>query len=140
MIDPLETVIATLLLDEPLQALVGDRIAAKHRYGVEWTAGQAGIGVHLDGGEPDLYRPRQAVRIEVRMYAGSQAQAMKIWQRLVQISRYWSGRQAVNTSNGAALLYALYQASGPSLLFDQELGMDFALAFFEAVVAEGAVG
>jgi hypothetical protein len=139
MIDPLETVIAALALDVPLADLVGGRIAAKHRYGASWTVGQAGLAVYLSGGTPDLYRGQQEVRLELRAYAGSQVVAMRIWQRLVRISRELN-RQVVNTANGKALLYALYQASGPSLLFDPDLGMDFALAFFEAHVSEEAVG
>ncbi len=139
MIDPLETVIAALALDEPLAALVGNRIAAKHRYGIGWSTGDAALTVYLDGGTPDLYRGQQTVRLEMRAYAGSQVAAMQIWRRLVQISRELS-RRPVNTANGKALLYTMSQASGPTLLFDQDLGMDFALAFFEASVSEEAVG
>lgn len=138
IIDPLETVIAALAQDESLQGLIENRLAAKHRYGASWTVGQAGLGVHLESGDPDLYRPAQTVRLELRAYASSQAQAMRIWMRLVQISRE-TNRREVATANGPALLYALYQASGPSLLHDPELGMDVVLVFFEAVVAEGAV-
>ena len=99
MIDPLETVIAALAQDEHLTALVSDRIAAKHRYGVGWTVGQTGLGVYLAGGTPDLYRGQQTVRLELRAYAGSQAQAMQVWQRLVKISRRLT-REVVNTANG----------------------------------------
>lgn len=141
MIDPLEAVIKWLAADPALVELVGTRIAAKHRYGDSvngWATTQAGLMLRLDGGLPELYVPVQAVRIEARCYAPSQVQAMAIWRRLVEISRDTS-RQTVLTTEGGALLHALNQASGPSLLYDSDAALDFVMCFFETFVAEEAV-
>ncbi len=135
MIDPLEAVIAYLGADAGVQALVGERVAAKHRYGAGWTTGQTGLTVGLDGGTPDIYVPMQEVRLETRAFAGSQAEAMRTWRELVKVARR-TNRNAVATSAGMGLIYRLNQASGPSLLYDQDLGMDVALCFFEALVSE----
>lgn len=149
MIDPLEVVLQELRSDGALAALVGDRIAAKHRYGADapldvaqgapgWSGGEAGLMVRLDGGEPELYGPLQNVRLEVRCYASSQRQAMQIWRRLVEISRN-TDRVEVDTGDGVGLLHELLQASGPSFLYDDTVGMDFVLSFFNASVGEESV-
>ena len=140
IIDPLEPVLNYLMADSELAALVGDRIAAKHRYGKSgaWETGQPGLTVLLDGGAPDIYAPVQAVRLEVRAYATGQAQAMRIWRRLVEIGRRTS-RVTAPTSQGRALVYWFYQASGPSMVFDSDTGMDTVIGFFNAAVGESAV-
>lgn len=138
MIDPLETVIAFLSEDASLEALVGDRIAAKHRYAETWTVGEAALVVRVDGGNPELYVPVQRVRIETQCYAASQVEAMEIWRRLVEISREIE-RWTVETGSGTALLHFFLQSSAPSLLWNDEVGMDFALCFFEVMVGEGGL-
>lgn len=138
MIDPLETVIAWLRQDAALVALVGTRLASKHRYGDPtngWPTTQTGLMVRLDGGLPDLYAALQPIRLEVRCYAPSQVQGMAIWRRLVEISRK-TERRPVLTSTGSGLLYRLLQASGPSLLYDSDVKLDFVMCFFEALVSE----
>ena len=138
MIDPLEAVINYLAADSELAVLVGERVAAKHRYGKEWQTSQPALTVLLDGGTPELYVPMQTVRLETRSYATTQAGAMRGWRRLMEISRH-TQRAVSPTSQGAALLFWFTQASGPSLLFDRELGLDFVLGFFEAAVGEAAL-
>jgi hypothetical protein len=149
MIDPLEAVIALLRADGSLTELVGDRIAAKHRYGDAskqiagqgapgWSTDDAGLALRLDGGSPELYAPLQDVRIEARIYAGSQIEGMQVWMRLVEISRDVD-RALVDTTGGRALVHEFLQDSGPSLLFDSDLSMDLVLAFFGASVGEEAV-
>ncbi len=135
MIDPLETVLKWLGQDAPLAALVETRLAAKHRYGDGWLVTQPGLMVRLDGGLPDLYGALQPIRLEVRAYAPSQVEAMAVWRRLVEISRT-TERRPVLTSEGSGLLYRFNQASGPSLLYDNDAKLDFVLCFFEALVSE----
>lgn len=134
-IDPFETVIAFLKSSADLAQLVGERIAAKHRYGSAWERGDAALTVHLDGGTPDAYTPVQDLRVEVRCYASSPQQAMRIWRALVNLGRE-AERLRVPVSEGAALLHAWLQASGPSTLFDTDVNMDFVLAFFDVSVGE----
>lgn len=138
MIDPLETVIEFLKTDAGLAALVSTRIAAKHRYAEAWTVGEAALVARLDGGDVQIYVPVQRVRIETQCYAASQVAAMAIWRRLVELSREGE-RWLVETSQGDALLHFFLQFSAPSLLWDFDVGMDFALCFFEVLVGEGAV-
>lgn len=138
MIDPLEVVIKWLTQDAELAVLVGTRIAGKHRYATGWKTTEAGVMIRLDGGTPDLYGALQPIRLEVRCYAPTQAEAMAIWRRLVEISRD-TDRRPVLTENGGGLLYRFIQASGPSLLYDEDVKLDFAMCFFEALVAEGEI-
>jgi len=138
VIDPLETVIQYLKGLPSLVDLLGDRIASKHRYGESWAVGEPSLTVRLDGGVPDLYVPVQQPRLEVRCYASDQPHAMWVWANLLTITRS-THRVQVATTRGPALLHYLQQASGPSLLFDDQLSMDFVLCFLEALVAEQAV-
>lgn len=138
MIDPVEVAIRFLSNDAVLATLVGTRIAAKHRYGEGWTTAQAGIMVRLDGGLSQIDIPIQTPRFEVRCYAPSQVAGMRVWKRLVQLSRDTS-RKRVAVSDGTALLYRFLQDSGPSLLYDTDAALDFVLCFFEAAIAEEAV-
>ncbi len=135
MIDPVETVIRFLSDDATLSAMVGGRVAAKHRYGEAWQTSQASVMARLDGGPVDVYVPVQTPRFEVRCYAPSQVEAMRIWARLVELSRA-TERGPVTVSNGMALLYAWLQESGPSLLYDSEVALDFVLCFFAARIGE----
>lgn len=146
MIDPLETVIAYLRQDTRLMELVGTRVSSKRRYGANaaadvaqgapgWNVGETALTIRMDGGGPDIYAPVQDVRLEVRCYASSQMAAMRVWRRLVELSRGVE-REAVDTSAGRALLHNLLQSSGPSTLYDAQIGMDFVLAFFDARVGE----
>jgi hypothetical protein len=138
MVDPLEAVLCYLRADTALAALVSTRIDSRHRYGGTWTAAQSGLMVRLDGGQPNIDVALQPIRLEVRCYAPSQYQAMAIWKRLVEISRAVS-RNSASVTGGKSLLYRLNQESGPSALYDTEVGMDFVMCFFSALVAEGAV-
>lgn len=138
IIDPAEAVIAFLAADAGVQALVGARVASKHRYGEQtggWKVSETGLSVRLDGGTPDIDVPVQEIRLETMAFAVSQAGAMRVWRELVRVARR-TNRNVVNTSAGKGLIYRLNQASGPSLLFDQDLRMDVALCFFEALVSE----
>ncbi len=142
IVDPLETVLVYLQGDYDLSDLTGGQIAAKHRYGEEapggWAAGSTSLTVNLDGGRPELYAPVQDVRLEVIARAGSKAEAMAVLLRMQELSRA-TNRVRVMTSQGAALLYFLVPDSGSSLPYDADLGMDEALAFYRALVAEGEI-
>lgn len=141
MIDPIEAVLALLRADAQLAALTGGRIASKQNYGRgrgQWEAGQVGLVVRPDGGLPDLDVPVQPLRLEADIYAPTQPQAVAVWLRLVALSRAVV-RRVMTTTQGAALVYWLHQASGLSLLHDRDLGMELALGFFEAQVAEEVV-
>uniref|UniRef100_A0A6M3XDZ0 Tail protein n=2 Tax=viral metagenome TaxID=1070528 RepID=A0A6M3XDZ0_9ZZZZ len=136
MIDPLEVMVVYLAAQMGSQ--VAGRVAAKHRFGTAWTVGQAAIVVHPDGGSPDLYAPIQQVRFELDFYGADTPEILALWGTVVALSRAVN-RNQVTVSGGAALLQSFTQASGPSLLYDEEIKADFGMAFFEAIIAEEPV-
>ena len=138
MIDPLEVAITYLRQTPDLQRLTHDRISAKHQYGVTWQVGDAAIVVSLDGGTPDLDLPRQVIQLDVRCYAASTQVALSLWLALAALTRE-SYRVRVPTANGTALVYRFQPKSGPSTLYDKEIGSDVVLALFVLDVAEAAV-
>jgi hypothetical protein len=142
MIDPLEAVMSYLRMDGALAALIGTRIAGKRRYTdpgtTAWKTGDKALVLRLNGGRPNVDVAVHEVSIEARCFGGSQVEAMNVYMALVQCSRD-GNREPVNTSTGQALLYSFLAASGPSMLWDPDVGMDFVLGFFDAMVAEGVL-
>lgn len=135
-IDPLDAVIQYLKADSTLLSLVDGQIAAKHRYGQAWEKDTAGLVAKLDGGDPHPYVPVQTVRLELQCFGSTSVEAMNIWRQLVTMSRA-DQREAVTVHNGEqVLVYSFVQESGPSLLYEQDLGMDFVLAFFRITMCE----
>lgn len=134
MINALETVIQYL----KGAGLSTSQIASKDRFGETWPVSSQAIVVNLDGGNPDLYLPVQNVRLEIRCYGPDRWSALTLLDEVIELSRA-TCREEVTVSGGTAMLYRLLQASGPSALFDDELQMDFALMFFEAMVCERGV-
>jgi hypothetical protein len=134
MIDPLETVIAYF----KWAGLSTTQIASKDRYGEVWPIPSAGVVVNLDGGTPEMYLPVQTVRLEVRCYGATRPEAMSLLMEILALARS-TMREAVNTSGGNGLLYYINQDSGPTMQYDSEIGMDFALMFFEASICETGV-
>jgi hypothetical protein len=135
MVDPLAVLIRFLKNDTPLGLIVSGRIAEKHRYGISWAKDQPSVVVRSDGGQPDLYSARQVNRYEIRFFGSTPAEAAEAWKRVVEISR-GDTREPIAITGDEGLLYALNAISGPSMLYDPEIGMDYILAFFEAQVAE----
>ena len=136
MIDPLEAVITYLGNDADLHEVVGNQIAAKHRFGEGWTVPSKAITVHLDGGEPDIYNERQRPRLEVRCYGESQYEAMRGYLAMVNAMRAASTRVVIETNAGDALIYWMVPSSGPSFFRDPDVGVDVILFFCSACVAE----
>jgi len=137
MIDPLEAAIQFLLGRTELSGLEG-RIAAKHKYGEEWTADQAGMAVILDDSNPNWYVQVQDVRLEVWSLAADDETAMDGWMALMEVSRAMS-RTSVPTSQGNALVYAFLPESGPSYLPAEDLEMKRVLSFWHIQVSEQGV-
>jgi hypothetical protein len=135
MIDPLEALIANLHRDADINALVDGQIAERHKYGEGWARPSAALQVQLDGGEAELYVPWQRPRIEARCYGPTRPEAMAVYQALVAFSRR-THRDVVETSQGYALVYWFLLDSGPSLLRDPDVGMDFVLVYAKLAVAE----
>lgn len=134
MIDPLETIITWL---EAALISVSGRVAGKHRYGGGgWTDSQTGVSVHLDGGPPDLYAPVIRLRLELRIYADDQVKVTGVWRDLIVLSRN-TKRFSVAISGGkAALVHYFKPASGLSIPYDEKLGMDVGVVFFDCLIGE----
>ena len=138
MIDPLEAAIQFLLSRAELSGL-GSRIAAKHKYGEEWTTDQSSLVVILDDSEPNWYVQVQDVRLEVWSLAADDSAAIDIWMALVAISRT-VGRSVVATSQGNALVYSFLPESGPSYVPEKELTqLKRVVSFWKIQVGEVAV-
>lgn len=139
MVDPLEAAVAFLRGRDELSVL-SDRIAGqKHRYGEGWAVGDTGLVAVLDGGTPELYVPTQRTRLEMRAYAGGAAAAMDVYRALVVISRVAERVLVEVSDDDQAFIYWFLPVSGSSMLFDDDLGMDLLVAFFEIHVSEVAV-
>jgi hypothetical protein len=138
MIDPLEALIQTLYRDADINALVEGRIAERHKFGDGWERPSTAVQVQMDGGEPDLYVKWQRPRVEARCYAPTRPEAMALYLALVNFSRQ-THREVVETSSGKALVYWFVMDSGPSLLRDPDVGMDFVLVYARLAAAETAV-
>lgn len=138
MIDPLETLIAHLRADHALQLKVNDRIAAKHRYGSGWQAGQASVVVRYDGGKPDLDVERQRVQIDLRCYARTPVEAYAVYQVVAALTRR-SYRVIVATTQGNALVYRFTPQGGANMGYDNDVPSDLVLGIFTFDVAEASV-
>lgn len=136
MIDPIEALIAIMARDADLNALVDGQIAERHKFGDGWDIPSAAIQVQVDGGDPDLSCTQwQRLRIEVRCYGATRPNAMAVYLAVVAFTRQMH-REVVATSNGTALVYYFLMDSGPSLLIEEDTGIDFVLVYARLAVAE----
>lgn len=134
MINALEAVIQYV----KASGLSTTQVASKERYGELWQVSTSSIVINLDGGDPDIYLPVQSFRLEVRCYGQTRYHALELLDEFILLSRQTS-RERVVMLSGTALLYTLIQESGPSTLYDENVGMDFALQFYVARVSELAI-
>lgn len=132
--EALETVIQVL----KNAGLSTTQIASKKHYGDGWEVGSPAIVAALDGGDPDLYIPMQRVRIEVRCFAGSIYDAMKLASEVETVCRAIQ-RKTQAVTGGTALIYWINPASIKTPQFDADVKMDFALQFFEAAISNGSL-
>lgn len=135
MIDPIEALIAAMAQDADLNALVDGQIAERYKFGDGWNIPSKAIQVQLSDGEPDMYCQWQRPRIEVRCYGETRPEAMAVYRALVTFSRH-THREVVETSQGKALVYYFLMDSGPSLLVEDDTGIDFVLVYAKLAVAE----
>jgi len=138
MINPLEAVIQLLARDADMNALIEERVAAQHKFGDGWTLPSKALRVGLDGGSAELYVQWQRPRLEFWCYGESQAEALKVYLALVDLSRR-TLREVVDTSTGHALVYWLNLVSGASLIRDPDTNLDVVIVYAEAAVAENNV-
>lgn len=139
MIDAVEAVVQYLRRDADMNAMTAGRVATKHKFGDGWPIPSKAIALRpIAGGSIDLYTARQIQRVDTRLYGESQPEAMRLYQRLVAITRDFV-RSKVETVDGNALIYWMLMRSSPNLLFNQDLKIDYVLVSIEAAVAEEPV-
>lgn len=142
MISALEALIVYLETFTNLTALVGDRIAPRHRYKEKWTVGESGLVVRYDGGLNRRYTPEYSGRIEFNCYGKTVADAEKVYHELVAVQRAFqdSNRaQAVLDGPKTALIYLFDLISSPTMLHDADVEMPYLMVFAELQVAETAI-
>ncbi len=138
MIIALESAIAYLRGNAGLSALVGDRVADKHRFGVQsgdWPVPSSAVQVRYDGGGSELYLTVQVSRLEITCYGKSRYEATKVYNALVTACRA-STKVPVQTTQGKALVYWMNLVSAPSVWRDADVNVDGLLVFAEICVAE----
>ena len=128
--------------DADLVALIGTRIAARHKFGdgttTAWPKPSKAVTLAQSGGNPDIDTPRQVLRLEARCYGERQREASRVYDALIGITRAFQ-RTVVSTGDGNALIYYLVADSGPDFQFDIELELNYIQVFIRAAVAEVAV-
>jgi hypothetical protein len=136
MIDPIEALIAAMAQDADLSALVDGQIAERYKFGDGWNIPSMAIQVQLADGETDWHCRTQRPRVEVRCYGKTRPEAMQVYGAVVAFSRSKAHRKVVETSQGKALVYWFLMDSGPSLLIEEDTGIDFVLVYAKMAVAE----
>ncbi len=136
MIDPIEAVVR-FLRSTTLETSLSSRIVAgRAPYGSVWTLGQTGLTVRPSGGDPDAYVPLRVARLELRCWGPTEQQAYAVYLELASVAAR-TGRQGVALTSGSiALLHQLLEASGPSLIWDDEVGAWSVVVFYAATVGE----
>lgn len=154
MVDPLATVIAYLMTQGELMALVDGRIAGKHRFALAnaangdsrgWPTPAQALTLRYAGSDgPDpLNCDTQAqlrVRLEARAWGASQAEAAQVWGWLELVCRRFA-RTTVTTPDGAdVLLYVLWPVGdGPQGETDPDTGIDYLRGTLRVWVASQAL-
>lgn len=148
MIDGLTALIAYLGRDADLHALIGNRIAAKHKFAMDtnemgilngWSIpSKALVLSSIPGEPPDLDGGTERMRLEVRCYGESQAEAMRIYNQLIAISTAFV-RTTTEIGAGTAVIYWFVPDGSPVFDRDPDLAIDLARGFFRASVARASV-
>ena len=148
MIDPVATVIAHLAAAPAVAAVVGVRVAAKHKYGLglsdndanpdTWPVGAQALRIQPASGTPDIDTPTQRLDLQATCFGESQARAMAVYRAVVTVCRE-TLRTRVPTADGDALLYYLVAVGAPVFGFEalgEQVGVDTVTLTLRTAVAE----
>lgn len=153
LVSPLEATLAYLRQDADLVLLVGDRLAAKHKYGMGdegtvrrgWAATDSALTLAYDGpaGDPDtLSCPDAAqlrVRLALRCWGASPLAADRVYRRAAYLVDAFT-RSLVLTSEGdRALIYQLQIVDGPYSEHDPDIHMDMIRLALHVAVGRMAI-
>lgn len=133
LIDPIAAMIAYLKSKSALTDVVGDRIAAKHRYGVAWDKSEAGLVVRAQGGEDETYLPATRPTFEFEGYADNTLDAINIYLALDEIADECK-RASVVTPQGSALIYYMVRVGQLRLYYDVGLEMDYSFIAYNTMI------
>jgi hypothetical protein len=145
-VDPLEAVLAYVGQDADLRALIGPRLAARHKYGLpdsspeRWATGTDGLTLTPTTGEaPDLDAGMARLRLEARAYGATPRRASAIATRLRALCDAFV-RTTVTTHTGVtALLYWIVPDDAPEHGYDTDIRMDFVRLPLRVAVAGESV-
>lgn len=134
--DPIETVIAALRADSDMAAMVGTRIAVRHKFGDGWAETDNGLTLAPSGGLPHPDLEWQEIDFSVRCWGESSVAAFNVYRRFVDVARGITRRRVALSASLYGLLYYLAPVSGPILLTDPDSGRLHILATYRGAVAE----
>ena len=138
MVDPVEVVVR-YLRSTPLTLTLGNRIVAgQARYGKGWSLVQSALTVRPSGGTPDLYTPIRSLRLEMRCWGATEMVAWDAYLALAGVAARVNRQRVALTDGTVALLHALLEISGPSLIWDDEVKAWSIVVFYECQVGEYA--
>lgn len=136
MIDPVATVVK-YLLGSTLGTAVGGRVVAgRALYGKEWSREQTAVTVQPAGGTPEPYVPLRTVRLATRCWGPTESAAYGVYLALAEVAARAPRQKVVLGVGQAALLHWLGEASGASVIWDDEVRLWSAVVFLEAIVGE----
>lgn len=129
---------SALLTD--LGALPGTRLAVEHRFGEPsgWVKGQKCMTLRRDVGEPDLFLERDRSRYEARLYAPTEYDREKLFNKVKDLTRR-TDRAVVTTTLGKAVITEFELATNPTPFYDADLDDTATLFFLNATVSEESV-
>jgi hypothetical protein len=148
IIDPLAVVLAHMAAAPAIRAVCGERVAAKHKYGLgldqhhgapdAWPIDAPALRIQPSGGVADRDTARQVLDLQVTCFGPSQAEAMRVYGALVTVARA-TQRTRVETATGAGLLYYVVITVPPQFGFEligDQVGMDVVTVTAQAAVSE----
>lgn len=145
MIDPIAAILKLISDDTNVQAIVGDRVAGKHKFAQAgsvnaWKVDQSCIVAKDDPGTlPDIDINDHVGRVELRCYGATPAAARKVYNSLIQLIRDLTGRTTANTSNGTALIYSIVMDASPFTTVDPDLSIDMVVGYARYRIHEYAL-
>ncbi len=134
MIDPIEAVLVLISEESAVKNLADNRCAVQHRFALDdnaagdaWATPSKAVTVTsatdvADNSSPD--HPVFRGKVSLITFGESALEARALW-NAVEVAVAPQHRRVASTSNGSALVYALFMDSAPTVGFDQELNIDY---------------
>jgi hypothetical protein len=145
IIDPLEAVLSLAQANADIAALVGNRVAAKHKFATKaggpsaWTTPSKALVIRYDvGGQQELYIDNQCIRLAAECYGEDAQQAGRVYTAVIALFRV-DDRRVAPTSQGNALIYWVVPDGTPLSTRNEDVQADMITVPLQACVAEAPV-